>query len=295
MDFQKAFHNAIITSSSLKKSICTNLKSPHVTASIGRSLAYVQAYGSICASYPYYYEISELDVFCLLCTQDGAGLLKFNNRNYTMKQGTIAFFDCNLWHRIEIKKSPWAYKVFFINGPPVSFFYDSFKEHGDNLHTFLPGSSISDRIELMYHFLLSSADESLTHAKYTSDILFELLIEKNRLHNPNSVVCDCIYEIKHHFDCKYMDNVTLEGLEQKYHVSRYHICREFAKRFHMSPIQYLNYRKIEAAKEALLRTDKKVNEIGKMLGFENANNFIRNFKKRTGITPLEYRKQFIEL
>ena len=50
---------------------------------------------------------------------------------------------------------------------------------------------------------------------------------------------------------------------------------------------------VEAAKEALLNTDKKIVEIGRMVGFENPNSFIRNFEKCTGVTPLEYRKHFL--
>jgi len=293
MNFQKTLLDALVANASLKISI-RNLVSPPVPDEIAESLAFIQAYGNICASYPSFYELSGLDSFCFICTQNGAGLLETDNRSYIMEQGTVAFIDCNLWHRAEVKRTPWIYKVFFISGPPVRFFYESFMDNTGNLHTFLPGSSIPDKIEMLYGFLSDSGDKPLIHSKYVSEILYELLIERSRLHDANPDTCNCIYEIKHDFDCKYMDNITLELLERKYHMSRYHICREFIKRFHTSPIKYLNHRKIEAAKEALLKTDKRVVEIGRMVGFENPNSFIRNFKKYTGITPLEYRKQFIE-
>jgi AraC-like DNA-binding protein len=76
-------------------------------------------------------------------------------------------------------------------------------------------------------------------------------------------------------------------------ISKYHICREFTKHFHISPIRYLNLKKITAAKELLVHTDKKINEIGRITGFENPNNFIRHFKKQIGVTPLEYRKHIL--
>lgn len=292
MSFQKNLLDALAANASLKESI-RSLASPPVSAKITESLAYIQAYGNICMSHPYFYELSKLDSFCLIYTQGGAGLLKINSRSYTMKHGTIAFVDCNQWHRVEAEQTPWIYKVFFISGPPVAFFYNSLVEESGNLHSFLPGSSIPYKIEKLYCFLADSADKPLIHSKCISDILYELLLERSRLHDTNPDTCNCIYEIKHDFDCKYMDSITLEFLEQKYHMSRYHICREFIKRFHISPIKYLNYRKIEAAKEALLNTDKKIVEIGRMVGFENPNSFIRNFKKCTGVTPLEYRKHFL--
>ena len=297
MSFQAALSGALITNDLLRESIYSEkaLNSPLVPEEVAESLVYIQAYGNICASYPYYYELSGLDSFCLICTRDGEGLLEFNDQSHILKQGKIAFIDCSRKHRVEIKKSPWTYRILFISGPPVRFFYDSLAEDNGNVHTFLPGSSIPDKIELLYGFLSDSPDRLLLiHSKYISDILYEILIERSRLRESNYITCNCIYRIKHDFDCKYTDNITLEYLEQKYHISRYHICREFIKRFHMSPIKYLNYRKIEAAKEALVNTDKKVVEIGRMVGFENPNNFIRNFKKYTGVTPLEYRKRFFE-
>lgn len=47
--------------------------------------------------------------------------------------------------------------------------------------------------------------------------------------------------------------------------------------------------KIEAAKEILGRTANTVNQISYKLGYENPESFIRQFKKRTGKTPTEYR------
>lgn len=295
MTFQKALSGALITEDSLKEMILSEgtLNTLPTPATIAESLAYIHAYANICTSNYYYYELSNLDSFCLICTQDGEGSLALNNQNYIMKHGTLAFVDCNLQHRVEIKKSPWIYKIFYISGALIKSFYDSFVDESGNLHHFLPNSSIPVKIEMLYDFLTNAPDNLLLiHSKYICEILFELLIERSKFHESHFAMCDYIYKIKHDFDCKYTDNITLEALERKYHISKYHICREFIKRFHMSPIKYLNYKKIEAAKEALLNTDKKVVEIGRLVGFENPNNFIRNFKKVTGMTPLEYRKQF---
>jgi AraC-like DNA-binding protein len=295
MSFQKSLAKALVTHDSLRD-VIYNQKALNILplpVSHAEGLVHINAYGSICVNRPYHYELSTLDSFCMFYTQEGEGILSFNNQCLNLKPGTLAFIDCSQQHGVEIKKSPWTYKVLFISGALVGHFYDSFVEEGDNVHSFMPDSSIPDKLNLLFEFLSNSPDNLLLiHSKYICDILFELLIERSKLQKSNPVTCNCIYKIKHEFDCKYTDNITLEFLEQKYHISKYHICREFIKRFHMPPIKYLNYRKIEAAKEALLNTDKKVVEIGRLVGYDNPNNFIRNFKKYTGLTPLEYRKQF---
>ena len=54
---------------------------------------------------------------------------------------------------------------------------------------------------------------------------------------------------------------------------------EFSAAFHTSPLQYLQEKKIEAAKSLLLSTDDPIHEVGSMVGIDNTNHFIHLFKK----------------
>jgi AraC-like DNA-binding protein len=296
MNFKEALSSTLNAGESLTNTIPKSddfLKFSFVPEEIAENLSYIQAYNSITAFYPYHYEISKLNSYCLIYTQIGSGLLTLNSGSYTIKRGTIAFIDCKRWHRIEVKEPPWTYKVLFISGSPVSFFHHCFVNDHGNLCTLMPGTAIPNKIEFLCDFLHKSPDKPLFNAKYISDILFELLLEKERLLQIKLNINNCIYQIKNDLDNRYTDNISLELLEKKYHISKYHICREFTKHFHISPIRYLNLKKITAAKELLVHTDKKINEIGRITGFENPNNFIRHFKKQIGVTPLEYRKHIL--
>lgn len=55
-------------------------------------------------------------------------------------------------------------------------------------------------------------------------------------------------------------------------------------------IDYVNHARIEKACERIRVSNDKVYEIAEQTGFENTNYFIRVFKKHTGYTPLDYRK-----
>ena len=81
-----------------------------------------------------------------------------------------------------------------------------------------------------------------------------------------------------------------EYFEQTLGISRYRLCREFSATFHTSPLQYLQGKKIEAAKSLLLSTDNPIHEVGAMVGIDNTNHFIHLFKKHTGVTPFVYRQ-----
>ncbi|NLO38217.1 MAG: helix-turn-helix transcriptional regulator [Ruminiclostridium sp.] len=294
MDFKRSFQEALHTSHSCEKEIsvvASHLKILSVPMDIAWNLPYIEAFGTIPASCPFVFEIPKLDSFCMIYTERGSGLLISDGRSDILNQGSIGFIQCNQSYKIEAVQAPWLFKIFFIAGPPVFFFYSGFVRGNGNHYSYLPGNIVTDRLQLLYDCLTQPSKRPLYQSRFLSDILFEILMEKGRLYEEKPNVYDYVYEIKHDLDYNYMNNITLKQLEIKYHISKYQICREFKKQFHISPIQYLNQRKIEAAKEILLQTNKPIIKISKMVGFENPNNLIRQFKKQCSVTPLVYRRQ----
>ena len=57
----------------------------------------------------------------------------------------------------------------------------------------------------------------------------------------------------------------------------------------MNFMSYLKRTRIEKAKELLLNTDLKINEVSEKVGFKNPQHFASSFKKIVGLTPIEYR------
>ena len=55
-------------------------------------------------------------------------------------------------------------------------------------------------------------------------------------------------------------------------------------------VSYLKKLRIEEAKRLLETTEEKVQDIGRMAGFENDKNFLKCFKAACGVSPSEYRK-----
>jgi len=58
----------------------------------------------------------------------------------------------------------------------------------------------------------------------------------------------------------------------------------------MSPIEYLNEYRIRQAVRLLKASSLPVTEICLDCGYNNMGNFLREFRKYTGTTPLQYRK-----
>lgn len=88
----------------------------------------------------------------------------------------------------------------------------------------------------------------------------------------------------------YASNITLKSMSDSVQMTPKYFCRFFHQMTHRSPIDYLNYYRIERACYLLLTTNQSVTEIAYNVGFNDLSYFIRTFKKYKGITPKQYLK-----
>ncbi|MDR1417058.1 MAG: AraC family transcriptional regulator [Prevotellaceae bacterium] len=70
-----------------------------------------------------------------------------------------------------------------------------------------------------------------------------------------------------------------------------HFIRIFKKEVRLTPLQYVNRKKIEKAQLLLLTTDLAVRDVAFELSMDNVSYFNRVFKQHTGTTPSSYRSK----
>ena len=104
---------------------------------------------------------------------------------------------------------------------------------------------------------------------------------------------DWIVQITDYIDEHYAQPLTLEVLANMCHGSPFHLQRTFKRIKNMTPVEYIQMVRIEQAKELLKATEKSIGEIGVRIGLSNTPYFITLFKKKIGLTPLQYRKQLV--
>ncbi|MBN2686437.1 MAG: helix-turn-helix domain-containing protein [Pontiellaceae bacterium] len=95
-----------------------------------------------------------------------------------------------------------------------------------------------------------------------------------------------------HIEINYRENITLDELARKSHLSKRHFQRIFHACIGRSPIDHLLHIRIRKAAELLRSTDRSVTEIAFDCGFQDSNYFTRCFRKIQNQTPREYRRSF---
>lgn len=88
-----------------------------------------------------------------------------------------------------------------------------------------------------------------------------------------------------YMEANYSSPVTLEQLSASVNMSPKYFCRFFYQMTHKTPIDYLNYQRIEHASYQLATTDASVTEVAYNCGFNDLSYFIKTYKKYKGITP----------
>lgn len=99
-----------------------------------------------------------------------------------------------------------------------------------------------------------------------------------------------VRSILQYIDIHYHEHIDLALLEQKFGISRPHLCRIFKKMTGISPIDYIIRKRIDEAKHRLIENSGSILEISEECGFNSLSNFNNIFKRMTGCTPGNYRK-----
>lgn len=84
--------------------------------------------------------------------------------------------------------------------------------------------------------------------------------------------------------------VTVEELAKHFSVSTSWISRVFRKNARMTLVDTIQQVRVQKACELLQSTKLSVQEIAELVGYQDVTYFIRMFKKREQVTPLQYRK-----
>jgi AraC-like DNA-binding protein len=95
-----------------------------------------------------------------------------------------------------------------------------------------------------------------------------------------------------HLNNHFTESITVETLAARVHLSSSQFQRRFRALFQTSPMQYLLQLRIDSACQQLQRTDASIGTIAMNHGFYDQSAFCRQFQKRVGLTPRQYRRRF---
>lgn len=98
-----------------------------------------------------------------------------------------------------------------------------------------------------------------------------------------------ISDVCAYIDANLSEDLSLDQLAMRFHVSASNLRRLFRSEIGMTPKEYVDGRRVLAAKHMLREQDLQIQEIARQLGFQYSQSFIAFFRAMEKVTPGEYR------
>lgn len=127
------------------------------------------------------------------------------------------------------------------------------------------------------------------------NVIMSRILPRLRLQTVNAENNSAFYNIIDFCTHNFKDDITLDLVSEKLHLSKYYISRLINKRLKQNFNEYINNLRISEACNLLRETDAKIADISEDVGFGTIRSFNRAFKLVMGVSPTEYRSKNNEL
>lgn len=148
-----------------------------------------------------------------------------------------------------------------------------YKEEVDLLKTLINQQSSIDRVFMVLTNVLDGIFSN------------ELELRKRRVSTP-------IREVKKYINDRFFMNVTLTEVSEFVGMNPSYFSTLFKKETGMGFLEYLTNVRIEEAKELLGDPNRPICDTASEVGYKDIKHFAKQFKKRVGLSPIEYRKVY---
>ena len=232
--------------------------------------------------------------FLIGYTYSGQGLLKYNDKEYSLSEGDGFYIDCNTYHYYAAISDVWDVAILHIGGPLLSYHHNQYMQYSSPIFH----DSVSGNTQNYFEQLLSLYNQPIANRDWLvsgciNNLLLHLLNKKTDEAAKDSTLPDNIRYLVKYIDNNYSRPLTLDYLSDFAGISKYYLSREFKKYTGFSPNDYIITLRINRAKYLLTNTTLPAVKIAHEVGIHDNNNFINLFRKKTGTTPANYRKGII--
>ncbi len=265
--------------------------SQNFKAFVGDDLPLVVNYvGESFCDETFYFKRNKASEYALEYIVSGIGTLNINGQTVYPKKDDIFFLSKNSKHDYYCSsENPW-HKIFItFNGDLADQLVKGYLT--ENVHIY-DGTGLGNIFLNIYKI---SVNETYDYNERHDRILVELMkIFISIKSNGNIKALDLPDTIKKLLDMNLQKPYTITQLSEHLNYTDNHIINVFQQKFGKTPYQYFMQRKLELAKEYLETSQLSVAEIAEQLCYADPQYFATCFKKATGFTPSQYRKQKVE-
>lgn len=251
-----------------------------------------------------FWEIVYADKEDIICSADG--------NEFLLKSGQMLFHKPNVWHTLSSdgKRAPTVFiisfdcrsqamqffenKVITLDKRSLNYIYAIIDEAKKSFD--IPFSDpYAKKMELLKSPTLGGVQMIKNYLEIMLISIMRSMTEQegdNKVFlpsgdNADKMVKDTVKMLKENVDTK----LSINDVCKKTSYSRAYLFRKFKQTTGKSVMEYYINLKIERSKQLIRENELSVKEIADRLGFDTPNYFSKTFKKKTGLSPLQYKKR----
>lgn len=222
------------------------------------------------------------NMFCLIKVSEGSGYIELTDQCFYIKKDQFLLVNYNDVFRYYTKET-WEYYWYNFHSafsPQIcGRIYNSPKTEEDDRWFYTTIGSY-----------LSSKDEN---SSLLADLYFAIYLQKQIQFcstQDNFAYASQLADLEKHISNNYTKRISLQSFAKKYGLTDRYLRDLFKKRYQLSPKQYQQNIRMYAAVNILQTTGLSISEIAATLGYDTQFQFSRDFKKKFGVSPQNYRK-----
>lgn len=126
---------------------------------------------------------------------------------------------------------------------------------------------------------------------YTAELIIKLFrkIESNESTMLSTSQNDIVNSVIEYIQTNYNINIRMEDISEKLFFNKNYIGKIFKRETGMPVSEFIREIRLNEISRQLAESDKKISDIAISCGYHDMKSFYSAFKKRTGLTPKEYR------
>lgn len=216
----------------------------------------------------------------------GSAVYDFGNKKYTVNQNDLLFLKKDAHYTVTVDKSgPWEHIVISFDlwdDDEISTLPFKFK------NTVSHPKQFEELFEKAHSIYNSGGIACNMEMKSIAYRIISMLLEEKEEQFFKKSKYKGIKEASEYIESNYKEKINVEDLALVSGYSISHFSRLFKELYSMSPIEYINFIRIERAKNMLKTQMFSLSEIAEECGFSNVYYFSRIFKQIVGVTPKKY-------
>lgn len=235
----------------------------------------------------------------------GTGNIKVEGKHYDIQEGDIIILSPHELYHCTVNSDSYHERiVLYVNESILDGFpyategvFDVFTMRDKGTCNVIPASAVES----------TEADKTLTTLLKlfqaptpTSKLLslckvIELLIQLKQIalptpQEPISIEGTLVDDILVYINQHYKEGISVSMIAEAFNIHKSYLSHLFTQHVGMSLWNYVILRRIHAFND-LLRKGVSIEEAAYQVGFQNYSNFFRLYKKHTGLTPMQFKKQ----